>query len=164
MQRINRPQDKWRDAVFFLTGLLIVAADQFSKNWIRTNLDPGQSIFRIGFFQITYANNTGAAFGLFQNHTLVLTIISIIGVIAILVGYRFVNRIAVLQSMPWRVVLGLVLGGTLGNLIDRARLGYVTDFIDFHYWPAFNVADASVTIGILIFAYFLLRFTASSKS
>ena len=66
--------------------------------------------------------------------------------------------------MPGKSVLGLLLGGTVGNLVDRVRFGYVTDFIDFKIWPTFNVADSAVTVGVIIFAYFILCFTRSAKS
>ncbi len=165
MQRVNHPQVKWPNVAIFLTGLLIVIADQLSKIWIRNNIPHGQSIFDIGFFEITHVRNTGAAFGLFQNHSLALIIIGIIGTIILLICTRFTGKdVPVLGTLPGQIALGLVLGGTVGNLIDRLHLGYVTDFINFGFWPAFNVADSAVTIGVIIFAYSLLRLGLSSQS
>ncbi len=165
MQRSSRLQDKWQNAVFFLIGLVIVVADQLSKAWIKTNLASGESLLDTGFFRITHVHNTGAAFGIFQDHSLMLTIIGIIGVIAILICSRFSSSsVPVLRSWLGRIALGLVLGGTVGNLIDRLHQGYVTDFIDFRFWPAFNVADAAVTVGVIILACSLLRLALSSKS
>jgi len=164
MRRANHLQDKWRHVVFSLTGLLIVVADQLSKAWIRTNLPEGQSLFEAGFFRITRLHNTGAAFGLFQGQTFALTIIAFIGVVVLLV-YALImyRRFPGLDRMLVRLALGLVLGGTVGNLIDRLRFGYVTDFIDFGFWPAFNVADSAVTVGVIGFAYSLLRLAQTEK-
>ena len=164
MQKVNRPQGKWRCVAFFLIGLLILVADQFSKAWIRASLPEGQSLFEIGFFQITHVHNTGAAFGLFRGQSFILTIVAIIAITVILV-YAFVSyhRFPWLDSMLSKIALGLVFGGTVGNLIDRLRLGYITDFIDFGFWPAFNIADSAVTVGVIIFAYSLLRSAQAEK-
>ena len=164
MRKVNHLQDKWRHVVFFLTGLLIVVADQLSKVWIRTNLVKGQALFEAGFFRITHVQNTGAAFGLLPGQSFALTIVAITGIV-VLLAYALV----VYRHFPWldsrliRFGLGLMLGGTLGNLIDRIGFGYVTDFIDFGYWPAFNVADSAITVGVIIFAYSLLRLTQVEK-
>ena len=164
MQKVNHSPGKWRNVVFSLTGLLIVFADQLSKIWIRDNLPRGQSIFDIGFFRITHVHNTGAAFGMFQGHSFVLTIIALTGITVLLCCiFLFYRRSPYIESILGRVVLGLVLGGTVGNLIDRLRFGYVTDFIDFGFWPVFNIADSAVTIGVIIFAYSLIRLAQISK-
>jgi len=150
--------------VFFLTGLLIAVADQLSKAWVRTNLAEGQSLFDIGFLRITHVHNTGAAFGLFQGQSFALTIVAIIGIAVLLVYALVIHRyFPWLNSMLGRSALGLILGGTVGNLIDRFRFGYVTDFIDFGFWPAFNIADSAVTVGVIIFAYSILRLAQTEK-
>ncbi len=164
MRKVNRLQDRWQNAVFFLTGLLIVVADQFSKAWIRTNLPEGRSLFETGFLRITRVHNTGAAFGLFPDQVLALIIVALIGITAILVYVLIVSRYFPLpDGMLGKLALGLVFGGTLGNLFDRLCSGYVTDFIDFGFWPAFNIADSAVTVGIIIFAYSLLRSARAEK-
>ena len=164
MRKVNRPQDRWRNVVFFLTGLLIAVADQLSKAWVRTNLAEGQSLFDIGFLRITHVHNTGAAFGLFQGQSFALTIVAIIGIAALLVYAFVIHRyFPWLNSMLGRSALGLILGGTVGNLIDRFRFSYVTDFIDFGFWPAFNIADSAVTVGVIIFAYSILRLAQTEK-
>ena len=164
MQEGNQPQDAWRSVVFFLIGLCVVWADQLSKWWIKTALLRGQSLFELGFFRITHTRNTGAAFGLFQDHTFVLAIVSAVGAIVILFCAFFLPRyLPFLGSMLGRVSLGLVFGGTIGNLIDRFFFGSVTDFIDFSFWPAFNIADAAVTIGAIILAYSIFRSTQVAK-
>ena len=164
MQKANRLQDKWRNVVFPLTTLLIATADQLSKIWIRTNLALGQSVPEVGFPRLTHINNTGAAFGLFREQTFPLIIVALVGVAALLV-YAIIlyRRFPILNNRLAWVSLGLVLGGTVGNLIDRLRSGYVTDFIDFGFWPAFNIADSSIVIGVSILAYPLLSLTRAGK-
>ena len=164
MRKVNHLQDKWRKVVFGLTGLLIVVADQLSKAWIRANLLEGQSLFETGFFRITHLHNTGAAFGLFQGQLFILTVIALIGVIVLLIyGFVVYHRFPWFENLLNRFALGLVLGGAAGNLIDRIRLGYVTDFIDFGFWPAFNIADSAVTVGVIILVYSLLRLARTGK-
>ena len=142
-----------------------MVADQLSKTWIRTNLPEGQSLFDTGLLRITHVQNTGAAFGLFPDQSFVLAIVAFLG-IAIILVYSLV----IYRRFPWldntwnRLALGLVFGGTVGNLIDRLRYGYVTDFIDFDVWPAFNIADSAVTVGVSIFAYSLLSLARTEKS
>ena len=164
MRKVNRPSDSWQNAVFFLVGSLVVFADQLSKIWIRANLLRGQSLFDIGFFQIVRIQNTGAAFGLLQDQAFVLSIASFTGVIIILLCAFFLPRhIPFLGTIPAKSALGLVLGGTIGNLIDRLAFGYVTDFISFSFWPAFNIADSAVTVGALWLAYSLFRQALAEK-
>jgi signal peptidase II len=144
---------------FFLTALGVVLADQLSKFGIRSNLLVGQSLFEVGFFQITRVPpNTGAAFGLFQDHSFALTIVAII-VAGLLLLYAFIIRrqLLPLGGRLAGIALGLVLGGTIGNLVDRLLFGGVTDFISVGWWPAFNIADSSVVVGVILFAYSLLR-------
>ena len=164
MQKANYLQAKWRNVVFSLIALLIVVADQLVKLWIRTNLAAGESLFEMGFFRLTHISNTGAAFGLFRGQTFPLTVVSFVAV-AILLLYAFLFYRQFPQLDRWLVWtgLGLILGGTVGNLIDRLRLGYVTDFIDFGFWPAFNVADSAIVIGVIIFAYSLLSLARAEK-
>lgn len=143
--------------VFGAIALLIIVADQFSKTWIRTNLTPGESLFDKGFFRIIHIQNTGAAFGLFQDHTQTIIIVAFVGIIVILLLlFLLRSRWSFMDSMLVRSGIGLVVGGTIGNQIDRVRLGHVTDFIDFKVWPAFNVADASANVGIAIIVIYLI--------
>lgn len=147
------PHGKGRDVVFLLAAVIVVIADQISKTWARSYAE-GQTFFRGGFFQFVHGRNTGAAFGLFQDYSLVLTIAAILAIIAILMlGLFFWNRWGAATGEVGRVALGLVLGGTTGNLIDRLRFGSVTDFIDFRFWPSFNVADSAITVGVILFIY-----------
>ena len=158
MQKVNRQELKWRHIIFSLTALLIVVADQLSKEWIRSNLAVGQSLPETGIVRLTHIRNTGAAFGLFQDQAFALTIIALIGVaILLLYGLFLCRRFPFLSSRLSMTAIGLILGGTVGNLIDRVRFGYVTDFIDFGFWPSFNVADSAVTIGVILLACFFIH-------
>ena len=160
MQKVNRLQGKWRSVVFLLTALLVVAADQLSKIWIRSNLAVGESLPEAGFFQLTHVQNTGAVFGLFHGQSFPLTVVALIGIVILLVYALLIyRRFPFLDSMLAKLALGLVLGGTVGNLIDRLTtdLHYVTDFISIGIWPAFNIADSAITVGVIIFAYSLIR-------
>ena len=154
MRKANRPLDKWRNIILGCIGLLVILVDQLSKAWIKANLTLGQSLFDIGFFRIVYVHNTGAAFGMFKDHTLTITIVAFIGIIVILLlVFLLHSRWSFLDSMLVRAAIGLVIGGTMGNQIDRLFVGYVTDFIDFKVWPAFNVADSAAVVGVIIIAY-----------
>ena len=142
--------------LFFLTALLVVIADQLSKFWIRSHAE-GQVIFRTGFFNITHVNNSGAAFGILQDQSFLLTIAGFAGILLILL-FTFVisHRSSSLSTTAGKLALGLVMGGTIGNLADRLRYGQVTDFISVSIWPTFNIADSAVTIGVILFAYLFL--------
>lgn len=140
----------------FLVALAIVVADQFSKAWISANLLIGQLIPETGFFRITLVHNSGAAFGLFYGYSFPLSIVAIIGIVVLLFYVLFLQRrFPALDRKRNNLALGLILGGIIGNLIDRLRQGYVTDFISVGIWPPFNVADSAVVVGTIIFAYSL---------
>lgn len=145
------------------TALIIIAADQLTKLWIRSTLALGESVQGPGILYITHIRNSGAAFGILQNQALPLTIASLLTA-AFIVYYVFFlsHRYPILHNSLGMTTLGLVLGGIVGNLIDRIRLGYVTDFIDFRYWPAFNIADSAVSVGIVVLAFTL--FFSSRKA
>jgi signal peptidase II len=166
MQKANSLQCRWRTAVFFLTALLTVTADQLSKIWIRSNLLVGESLFELGFFRIIYVHNTGAAFGLFQDQSFALTIIGLVSVAALLVyALSFYRHFPLLNNRLSNLALGIILGGTVGNLIDRLNpnLGGVTDFISIGIWPAFNIADSAIIVGVIIFAYSLICLATAGK-
>jgi len=164
MQKASYTQGKW-NVVFFLIALLVVAADQLSKIWIRSNLAIGQSLPETGFFRLTHIYNTGAAFGLFHGQSFSLTIVALVGIVILLLYVLiFYRRFPFLVNRLGKSALGLVLGGTTGNLIDRLRFGYVTDFIDVGIWPAFNIADSAVVVGIIIFASSILSLTRTGTT
>jgi len=164
MQKASSLQGKRWSVSFLLTASLILAADQLSKMWIRSNLLVGESLFEIGFFRLTHIHNTGAAFGLFRDQTFLLTVVALVGAVCILIyTLLFYRRYPFLPSILGTIALGLVLGGTVGNLVDRLLLGYVTDFIDVGFWPAFNVADPAIVVGVGILTYSLLFLTVPRK-
>ncbi|MEA2365378.1 MAG: signal peptidase [Thermoleophilaceae bacterium] len=127
------------------TAALVVAIDQGTKQLIDSKIERGDSVNVFFGLDLTNTRNTGVAFGALEGAGLIVAIL--IGVsLALLVGYFFVNR-----RMPWLwLPVGLLLGGAVGNLIDRAREGAVIDFIDPVAWPAFNVADSCIVVGVLI--------------
>ncbi len=164
MQKAESPRGKWWNVVFFLIALLVLAADQLSKLWIRSNLDTGESLPETGLFRLTHVQNTGAAFGLFQDQSFPLTIVAIIGIVVLLLFALFIyRRSPSLNDRLGKLALGLVLGGTAGNLVDRLHLGCVTDFIDIGIWPTFNIADSAITVGIILFAYSLRSLAGAKK-
>jgi signal peptidase II len=165
MQKLNSLRDIWRrNKVFLITAALVVIADQLSKLWIKFNIPKDESIFELGFFRLVHRQNTGSSFGLFHNQNLMLSIVAIVGSCLILYLVFFMyRRFSILNTRLARVSLGLILGGALGNLINRLSLGYVIDFIDFNYWPAFNIADSSAVIGSILLAYALIRNTRQSE-
>jgi signal peptidase II len=165
MQKASELRSGWQwNMLLFLIALLVVAADQLSKVWIRSNLLVGQSLFEAGFFRIIHVNNTGAAFGLFQGQSFLLTIVALVGITVLLVYVLVIYRkFPLLDNRLGRSTLGLVLGGAVGNLVDRLRFGYVTDFISVGLWPAFNIADSAITVGVILFAYSFLRSARAEK-
>jgi len=136
-----------RGAYVFFIVVSVVVLDQITKHLIATYLSPFDSIEVFAFLHIVNVRNTGAAFGSFRNigssFFIVISVMAITFVISLLVRrtYNYVG-------------LSLVLGGAIGNLIDRVLYGKVVDFIDFSvgsfHWPAFNVADSSLTVGIAV--------------
>jgi signal peptidase II len=158
MQRVNNLKSVFqRNLVFFLPALLIILTDQLSKSWIRSNILLGESIPETGFFRLVHLRNTGAIFGLFQGQSLILSIITIIGICFLLYLALFMYRqFPLLNTLLGKLSLGLILGGTVGNLIDRLSFGYVTDFIAIGIWPPFNIADSAGVVGAILLAYLLL--------
>ncbi|MFY9189700.1 MAG: signal peptidase II [Lawsonella sp.] len=137
---------------FLLYGLagLIVVLDFLSKGWIVSTLELGETAWSKGIFSITRVHNTGAAFSLGSNATVAITIVSLI--IATFVASALWRT----DSWWWGIGLSLILGGAIGNLIDRFSnppepfSGYVVDFISVGSFPVFNVADSAVTIGVVV--------------
>lgn len=144
-----------------LVAALVWATDFVSKNWALNYLDGKEPRKIIGnLLKLTYTRNSGAAFSFATGGTLLLATFAILVILAI--GY-WAPRIT---SRKWGIVLGLVLGGTLGNLSDRilranagtgAMKGQVIDWIELPHWPVFNVADASIVIAAVIASYLSLR-------
>jgi signal peptidase II len=141
------------DAVFFVIAAVVVALDQITKAIVRARLDPGEAWpDRDWLLNIVHVNNSGAAFGILQGQTVFLVTTSLVGLAAIVLYYLFPP----MEHGLLRVALGLQLGGAAGNLIDRVRFGEVTDFINFEFWPAFNVADSCISIGVVTILWFFV--------
>ena len=151
---------------FFLSIVFVILGDQWAKLCVLEHFELGESIKLIeGFFSLTYVRNTGAAFGFLAsaNPSFRVPFFLIVPIIAMVVlGFLYRD---LPKDARWRATaLGLVSGGAVGNLIDRVRLGYVVDFLDFHwknvyYFPAFNIADSAICVGVAI----LLLSTMSKK-
>jgi signal peptidase II len=154
-----RADSRWaRWLAFLVTVPVVVVADQVTKAWIRSYPE-GHVFFQRGFFEIVRIQNTGAAFGLFRGSSLPLMIVDFVAIVLILAYFLyFADRIAILRNRPGWIALSLIFAGTAGNLIDRLRPGMIgiTDFIYFTYWPAFNIADSAITVGVIVLALSLL--------
>jgi len=141
-----------------VVAVLTLVIDRISKQMVMDSLKLGESWNPVAALErwvsLTYVTNTGAAFGLFPDHGVIFMVIAVVVVVAIIFYYRY------LPGDQWlvQISLGLQLGGAMGNLLDRLRYGHVIDFIDFKVWPVFNVADSSVFVGVVILAFYILRY------
>ena len=125
-------------------ALAAIAADQLTKHIVVSTLQLDEGTHVIGPLWIHHVQNSGIAFGLFSSATAVVIVLTGIAVAWMLVYFaRSGGRHPILP-----VALGLVIGGSASNLLDRVRLGHVTDFIDLRFWPAFNLADSFIVIGV----------------
>ena len=127
-------------------GFAAIAADQLTKYIVTSRLQIDDGVHVVGPFWIHHVQNSGIAFGLFASATVVVILLTGVAVSAMLIF--FARSGARHPILP--VALGLVIGGSTSNLLDRVRLGYVTDFLDLRYWPAFNLADSFIVIGVLV--------------
>jgi signal peptidase II len=139
------------DILIFLAGVVgIVGLDRLSKIFFIHLLGLNESIAVIrNVFHFTLVHNTGIAFGLFKDSGSVFVVIPLI-LTGLLIYNIFYYRGTEHLTRTYIMAFSLILGGAIGNLIDRITLGYVVDFIDFRIWPVFNVADSAITIGALI--------------
>jgi len=138
---------------FAVTMLVVLVLDQATKAYVRATMSVGRSFPVIdGVFSLTHVENEGAAFGLFPGRIWLFVLVAVLvlaGIAAVWWHYR---------PRVWYTVmaLGLIAAGALGNLIDRIASGHVTDFFEIHGWPVFNVADASLDVGVAIIVIWLL--------
>lgn len=138
------------NSFYFLIFLSIFLLDQLIKRVVFSLFLPGESFPIIGkIFSITLVLNRGIAFGLLPNLPLFILILGII----LFMWFLFVSR----NGRIKKLTISLVGAGALSNLCDRLRFGYVIDYLDFHIWPVFNLADSSITIGIFLFFWKILR-------
>jgi signal peptidase II len=159
-------RDRRAPVVLFSIAFLVLAADQLSKEWIRRNLELGEYVPTHGALRLTYSSNNGIIFGL-PAPTIVSLLVPSLLVCAAFLAYYWYGPI---KSRLLNVSLGLFIGGSLGNLVDRLRLGAVTDFVDVRlwgdvHWFTFNVADMSILAGVILFAILIsgLRLTRGAE-
>jgi signal peptidase II len=139
--------------LLYWAALALLAADQVSKYLVFNQLPVGETIPIVShIFHLTAVRNTGIAFGLFQQHPGFLT--ALIGFCVILLCF-FSYPMTRTHSLE-KIAYGLILGGAIGNFVDRMRFGWVIDFLDFRVWPVFNLADSGITIGVILFAWKIL--------
>lgn len=153
IERRRRRQTKARWWRFGALAALVVVVDQITKAVIRATLEPREAIEVFPGLEISFVTNEGIAFGLFpgrQAAVAVLTVVALCAIAVALAGLVARNNVVAAGA-------GLLVGGSLGNLIDRLDRGAVTDFIDFARWPAFNVADIGITVGAALIVLGLLR-------
>jgi signal peptidase II len=139
------------------TAAVVAAFDHLTKWLVATHLAVGQQIWPNAFVSIDHVQNSGAAFSVLpQLHWLYLAVALLVSLYIVFFGYRY--------GTTWyrQVLIGMILGGALSNGVDRLVQGSVVDFIDFHFWPVFNVADSSIVIAIV--AFLVLSFIPSQRS
>jgi signal peptidase II len=129
-----------------LIGTAAIFADQLTKQVVGRTLAVGETVELVGPFRLHHVENSGIAFGLFASRT--TFVIAITGVAVGLMLWYFARSGKRHPALP--VGLGLVLGGSIANLVDRVRLGKVTDFLDLDAWPAFNLADTFIVVGVAV--------------
>jgi signal peptidase II len=137
---------------------VVVALDQLTKAWVVANLGPetmtkfipvaGDSV------RIAYSHNTGVAFSLFEGHPEILTIVGLLIVAGAI--YFYATQLPN-HRLGVQLIMGLIMGGAFGNLIDRVRLGYVVDFIQVGWFPIFNLADSAISVGAALLMLQFLR-------
>lgn len=151
-----------------LLAAVVVGLDQVSKALVIQHLNPATGPGQIevvgNWLRLSYTTNTGAAFGMFPGMTLFFTIVALLAIPAMIIFQRYLPA----NAWPAWISIGLMLGGTIGNLLDRLRFGNVIDFIDAGIgnlrWYTFNVADASMVIGVLILAGYILLFSETPSA
>jgi signal peptidase II len=151
--KVSPGKYRGRLRLLFIVAALVVALDQLSKLWINPNQPPIQLL--PGFLDLVYVKNYGAIFGLVHSHTELFIALGIAASVIILVFVYYFPPATTVGMLAF----ALILGGAMGNLIDRIRLGYVIDFVSIHvqelfHWPTFNIADAALTVGILTLIYY----------
>lgn len=145
---VARGRARW--GVFVAIAVTVVVLDQASKAWLVASVGPGEVIRLVGdYVRLVFSHNSGALFGIFKDQAVLFGIVSL-GVVGLILGYHGRSG----RNLYLSITLGLLLGGAIGNLIDRFRLGYVVDWVDvglgdIRFWT-FNVADAAVSTAILL--------------
>jgi signal peptidase II len=145
-----------RPLIFLLTVFMVLAADQASKMWMvrSMSLYDSRPIFGQAF-RLTLTHNTGGAWGTLPRGNGVFAVFAAVAIVALILAYQKVGR----QDIQVGAAFALAMGGAIGNLLDRIRLGYVVDFFDARiiHWPIFNIADSAITISIILLVWHFLR-------
>ncbi len=164
---IDKPQEKLSDYKrLFITALVVFGADQLSKTWIFKNLTIDRDYITVieDFFYIVHVGNEGAAWGMFSGFGTILTLFAVLALVAI----YFYREALMLRHRAIQILFGLIIGGIIGNALDRQLHGHVIDFLDFHFpfqipvilpnghYPTFNIADIGIVVGTL--SYIALSF------
>jgi signal peptidase II len=137
-----------------------IVADQLTKHIVSSQLALDEEVKLVGPLSLHHVQNSGIAFGLFASATAAVIVLTTLAVVWMLLFFaRSGSRHPVLP-----VALGLVIGGSVSNLVDRVRLGRVTDFLDFEYWPAVNLADSFIVVGVAILLFALLAADRPARS
>lgn len=137
---------KKKHVIIFSIALMAVLIDQITKFLINAGFQLNESMPVIKpIFYLTYIHNFGAGFGILQQQKFILVFASIIVIGAIFYYFHKIDN----KDLLLQILVGLILGGTIGNLIDRISYGFVIDFLDFRIWPIFNFADSFVTVGVI---------------
>lgn len=153
IDRRHRRQTQRRWVRFTVLAVAVLVLDQASKAVIRATLEPRERIDVFPGFQISRVANEGIAFGLFPGRQAIVAVLTVVALCAIAIALAgLVARNATVAAGA-----GLLVGGSLGNLIDRLALGAVVDFIDFTHWPAFNLADCAITVGAVMILVGLMQ-------
>jgi signal peptidase II len=150
----NRTMPFWGGISMAAITAAVYILDRVSKYLVIAKMSPGESFpVADGIFHITFVHNTGGAFGIMREHPYVFVASAVIFTVFAVLYVNFRWNSMVLRD---KVALCLIVGGTLGNLSDRLKLGYVIDFLDFRVWPVFNLADSCITIGAAILVFSVL--------
>jgi len=139
---------------FWLAAAVVLAGDQLTKHLVASGFVPGESRIAIPHaLYWTYVQNHRGAFGLFGSQAWLLVAMSV----AVLAIFWFAFRDAAAQSPLVRLAFGGIVGGAIGNIVDRFHYGFVVDFVDLRWWPVFNVADSCITVGVALLVLGSLR-------
>lgn len=144
--------------VVVLLAAAVVVLDQATKSVVTARIDPGEAVDVLGPLRFTLTYNDGVAFGFAGGSGALVIVLAVVALVAL--GAFIATAPA---RMPTAAAGGLILGGAAGNLIDRVRLGHVTDFILLPSWPAFNLADCAITVGVILLAWSLLTDGSTSR-
>lgn len=147
--------------VVLVVAGIIITLDQLTKEWVRMNIPKYGSMIPIPalgeYFVFEHVDNYGAAFGILQNQGMLFVVIAAVVAIAILLYVRYLPT----EHNFVRILLGLQLGGAVGNLVDRINQGFVTDFVKMgipgvYYWPNYNIADSSIVVGVIALGVYIM--------